>query len=190
MKDERCSAEIVSCKGAPSTLYPHLVTDRYFLFLTFMYNVLLLYDVLTSYIIGYIIIRKYFISNDKCEDTSHRHTFLYNHPFHPDRAEAWSPRAIRINGWRYSGMLEADLVVRAVCSGFIHMHLGKQCCAVSVSGKDCQSCHSQITSKYIQRDLLHIRVSTYGGRTCFCSGLFRLAERSQIHPRPCHRLSE
>jgi len=33
---------------------------------------------------------------------------------------AWSPRAIRINGWRYSGMLEADLVVRAVCSGFIH----------------------------------------------------------------------
>lgn len=34
---------------------------------------------------------------------------------------AWSPRAIRINGWRYSGMLEADLVVRAVCSGFIHM---------------------------------------------------------------------
>lgn len=42
-------------------------------------------------------------------------------------AEAWSPRAIRINGWRYSGMLEADLVVRAVCSGFIHMHLGFSC---------------------------------------------------------------
>lgn len=34
---------------------------------------------------------------------------------------AWSPRAIRINGWRYSGMLEADLVARAVCSGFIHV---------------------------------------------------------------------
>ncbi|CAJ1352208.1 unnamed protein product [Effrenium voratum] len=33
---------------------------------------------------------------------------------------AWSPRALRINGWRYSGMLTADLVVRAVCSGFIH----------------------------------------------------------------------
>lgn len=37
---------------------------------------------------------------------------------------AWSPRAIRINGWRYSGMLEADLVARAVCSGFIHEPLG------------------------------------------------------------------
>ena len=125
------------------------------------------------------------VTNESIRHTVTHSIFLYNHPF--DRAEAWSPRAIRINGWRYSGMLEADLVVRAVCSGFIHMHLGKQCCAVSI---DCQSGHSQITSKYIQRDLLHIRVSTYGGRTCFCSGLFRLAERSQIHPRPCHRLSE
>lgn len=32
--------------------------------------------------------------------------------------KAWSPRALRINGWRYKGMLEADLVTRAVCSGF------------------------------------------------------------------------
>eukprot|EP00913_Durusdinium_trenchii_P012519 g11755.t1 len=40
---------------------------------------------------------------------------------------AWSPRAIRINGWRYSGMLEADLVARAVCSGFIHVLLGFDC---------------------------------------------------------------
>jgi len=32
---------------------------------------------------------------------------------------AWSPRALRINGWRYSGMMDADLVTRAVCSGFI-----------------------------------------------------------------------
>jgi len=31
---------------------------------------------------------------------------------------AWSPRALRINGWRYSGVLDADLVTRAVCSGF------------------------------------------------------------------------
>lgn len=31
---------------------------------------------------------------------------------------AWSPRALRINGWRYDGMLDADLVTRAVCSGF------------------------------------------------------------------------
>lgn len=36
------------------------------------------------------------------------------------RNQAWSPRALRINGWRYSGMLTADLVSRAVCSGFIH----------------------------------------------------------------------
>eukprot|EP00931_Biecheleriopsis_adriatica_P105838 TRINITY_DN80365_c0_g1_i1.p1 TRINITY_DN80365_c0_g1~~TRINITY_DN80365_c0_g1_i1.p1 ORF type:complete len:488 (-),score=100.36 TRINITY_DN80365_c0_g1_i1:80-1543(-) len=34
--------------------------------------------------------------------------------------QAWSPRALRINGWRYSGILNADLVTRAVCSGFIH----------------------------------------------------------------------
>jgi len=32
---------------------------------------------------------------------------------------AWSPRALRINGWRYSGMMDADLVTRAICSGFI-----------------------------------------------------------------------
>jgi len=32
--------------------------------------------------------------------------------------KAWSPRALRVNGWRYNGMLEADLVTRAVCSGF------------------------------------------------------------------------
>lgn len=33
--------------------------------------------------------------------------------------KAWSPRALRINGWRYTGMLDADLVTRAVCSGFV-----------------------------------------------------------------------
>jgi len=32
---------------------------------------------------------------------------------------AWSPRALRINGWRYSGIPDADLVTRAICSGFI-----------------------------------------------------------------------
>lgn len=31
---------------------------------------------------------------------------------------AWSPRALRINGWRYTGTLDADLVTRAICSGF------------------------------------------------------------------------
>jgi len=32
---------------------------------------------------------------------------------------AWSPRALRINGWRYNGMMSADLVTRAICAGFI-----------------------------------------------------------------------
>lgn len=32
---------------------------------------------------------------------------------------AWSPRALRINGWRYSGTLDADLVMRAICAGFV-----------------------------------------------------------------------
>lgn len=33
--------------------------------------------------------------------------------------KAWSPRALRVNGWRYKGMVDADLVTRAVCSGFV-----------------------------------------------------------------------
>jgi len=33
--------------------------------------------------------------------------------------QAWSPRALRVNGWRYSGILDADLVTRAICSGII-----------------------------------------------------------------------
>lgn len=32
---------------------------------------------------------------------------------------AWSPRALRINGWRYTGALRAETVTRAVCSGFL-----------------------------------------------------------------------
>jgi len=31
---------------------------------------------------------------------------------------AWSPRALRINGWRYSGIMDAELVATAVCAGF------------------------------------------------------------------------
>jgi hypothetical protein len=31
---------------------------------------------------------------------------------------AWSPRALRINGWRYSGILDAELVCSAICAGF------------------------------------------------------------------------
>jgi len=32
---------------------------------------------------------------------------------------AWSPRAVRINGWRYTGTIDADLVTRALCTGFV-----------------------------------------------------------------------
>mmetsp|Transcript_44409 Transcript_44409/g.125715 ORF Transcript_44409/g.125715 Transcript_44409/m.125715 type:complete len:494 (-) Transcript_44409:114-1595(-) len=32
---------------------------------------------------------------------------------------AWSPRALRINGWHYRGIMSADLVTRAICSAFI-----------------------------------------------------------------------
>eukprot|EP00746_Dinoflagellata_sp_MGD_P164439 gnl/MRDRNA2_/MRDRNA2_93065_c0_seq1.p1 gnl/MRDRNA2_/MRDRNA2_93065_c0~~gnl/MRDRNA2_/MRDRNA2_93065_c0_seq1.p1 ORF type:complete len:517 (+),score=84.73 gnl/MRDRNA2_/MRDRNA2_93065_c0_seq1:94-1551(+) len=32
---------------------------------------------------------------------------------------AWSPHAIRINGWRYKGQLDPDLATRALCSGFV-----------------------------------------------------------------------
>jgi len=38
---------------------------------------------------------------------------------HEKENTAWSPRALRINGWRYSGILDADLVTRAVCAGFV-----------------------------------------------------------------------
>merc|ERR1712126_88291 len=31
---------------------------------------------------------------------------------------AWAPLAIRINGWRYAGHFEKDLVGKAICSGF------------------------------------------------------------------------
>merc|ERR1712176_1662704 len=38
---------------------------------------------------------------------------------HERENQAWSPRALRINGWRYSGILDADLVTRAICSAFV-----------------------------------------------------------------------
>ena len=32
--------------------------------------------------------------------------------------QAWSPHALRINGWRYSGPLEASVVLKTLCQGF------------------------------------------------------------------------
>jgi len=47
--------------------------------------------------------------------------------------QAWSPKALRINGWRYTGMLDADLVTRAVCAGFIQKPAE---CEALVSSRD------------------------------------------------------
>lgn len=33
--------------------------------------------------------------------------------------QAWSPHALRINGWRYSGPLEATVVLKTICQGFV-----------------------------------------------------------------------
>jgi len=33
--------------------------------------------------------------------------------------KGWSPDALRINGWRYMGTLDSDLVTQAVCTAFI-----------------------------------------------------------------------
>merc|ERR1719247_3278063 len=35
------------------------------------------------------------------------------------RNHAWSPTALRINGWRYSGPHEAPVVAKAICSGYV-----------------------------------------------------------------------
>lgn len=32
---------------------------------------------------------------------------------------AWSPWAVRINGWRYVGVIDPDLVTRAICSAYV-----------------------------------------------------------------------
>ncbi|CAD7960941.1 unnamed protein product [Amoebophrya sp. A25] len=39
---------------------------------------------------------------------------------HEIRNHAWSPLALRINGWRYSGPIETSLVMRAVCGGYLN----------------------------------------------------------------------
>jgi len=33
---------------------------------------------------------------------------------------AWSPLALRINGWRYSGPIESSLVTRSLCGAFVN----------------------------------------------------------------------
>ncbi|CAD7968674.1 unnamed protein product [Amoebophrya sp. A120] len=35
------------------------------------------------------------------------------------RNHAWSPLALRINGWRYSGPIESNLVMRSICGGYL-----------------------------------------------------------------------
>merc|ERR1719326_1755081 len=36
------------------------------------------------------------------------------------RNVAWSPQALRINGWRYSGPLDPETVLKALCSGYVN----------------------------------------------------------------------
>jgi len=47
------------------------------------------------------------------------------------RYVAWSPLALRINGWRYSGPLDPETVLKAVCSGYAEP---PQECAELLSG--------------------------------------------------------
>jgi len=63
------------------------------------------------------LMRKVGINTDTIEECASRsnEAKLKDQREHP----AWSPRALRINGWRYTGMLDPDLVTRAICSGFI-----------------------------------------------------------------------
>jgi len=49
----------------------------------------------------------------------------YEEKLSKERANtAWSPRAVRINGWRYNGQVDADLVNRAICAGFVKLPMG------------------------------------------------------------------
>jgi len=56
---------------------------------------------------------------------------------------AWGPFALRINGWRYAGPIEPDLVRKAVCSGFevepdecVQMQMIENEAAISDKGMD------------------------------------------------------
>jgi hypothetical protein len=40
---------------------------------------------------------------------------------------AWSPRAVRVNGWRFSGPTNADVISRAICSAFEYSNRPKVC---------------------------------------------------------------
>merc|ERR1711963_1223769 len=51
---------------------------------------------------------------EDCADINTNTKELENQKSHT----AWSPRALRINGWRYSGILDPELVATAVCAGF------------------------------------------------------------------------
>jgi len=46
---------------------------------------------------------------------------------------AWSPRALRVNGWRYSGTMDVDTVTRAICAGFVRQ---PDACAAMVEPVD------------------------------------------------------
>jgi hypothetical protein len=43
---------------------------------------------------------------------------------------AWSTRAVRVNGWRFSGPTDVDVIGRAICSAFVEENLPEACRAV------------------------------------------------------------
>ena len=36
---------------------------------------------------------------------------------------AWSTRAVRVNGWRFSGPIDVDVIGRAICSAFVESYV-------------------------------------------------------------------
>jgi len=46
---------------------------------------------------------------------------------HELQTTAWGPLALRINGWRYRGVLEAETVLRAICATYVQRVRPKAC---------------------------------------------------------------
>lgn len=65
---------------------------------------------------SYSVMDKLAISRDKVDSCirQNREEFLNDQI----KNVAWSPQALRLNGWRYSGPLDPETVLKAVCSGY------------------------------------------------------------------------
>jgi len=85
--------------------------------------------------------------------------------------QAWSPRALRINGWRYSGVLDAELATKAICSGFVEEPA--ECKALELSERDPFSDEIGASSHFGLRDGLLL----LGGLSIFLAILMRVYKR-------------